>query len=75
MGNSRGLRIPKPMIEQCGFGDTVDLRVENDCLIIAPELPIRRGWDEAFQAAGPSVDERLVDGLPPNNFDWDEWEW
>jgi len=23
IGNSRGIRIPKPLIEQCGFGDTV----------------------------------------------------
>ena len=39
IGNSRGIRIPKPILEQCGFGNTVELRVENDCLVIAPEGP------------------------------------
>ena len=32
IGNSRGVRIPKPFIEQCGLGETVDLRVADDCL-------------------------------------------
>ena len=27
IGNSRGIRIPKPFIEQCGLGETVELRV------------------------------------------------
>jgi antitoxin component of MazEF toxin-antitoxin module len=35
IGNSRGIRIPKPVIEQCGFGDTAELRIEQDRLIIA----------------------------------------
>ena len=25
IGNSRGIRIPKPLIEQCGLGDVVEL--------------------------------------------------
>ncbi len=33
IGNSRGVRIPKPFIEQCGLGETVELRVANDCLV------------------------------------------
>jgi antitoxin MazE len=51
IGNSRGVRIPKLLIDQCGFGDTVDLRVEQDCLVIAPDRLPRQGWEEAFQAA------------------------
>ena len=76
IGNSRGIRIPKPLIEQCGFGDTVDLRVERDCLVIAPDRPPRRGWEEAFQAAGPTTeDQPLLNALPPNEFDREEWQW
>jgi antitoxin component of MazEF toxin-antitoxin module len=51
IGNSRGLRIPKPLIEQCGLGKTVELRVENDRLIISPGRQPRQGWDEAFRGA------------------------
>jgi antitoxin MazE len=76
IGNSRGIRIPKPLIEQCGFGDTVDLKVDRDRLIITPDRAPREGWDEAFRAAGPSVDdELLLEPAAPTEFDRNEWEW
>jgi len=76
IGNSRGVRIPKPLIEQCGLGDTVELRVENDCLVISPERRPRQGWEEAFQAAGPAADdELLLETGAPNEFDRKEWQW
>jgi antitoxin MazE len=74
IGNSRGIRIPKPIIEQCGFEDAVELRVENDHLVIAPARAPREGWEEAFRAAGPSThDELLPDAR--NQFDREEWRW
>jgi antitoxin MazE len=76
IGNSRGIRIPKPLIEQCGFGDTVELRVEQDRLVIAPDRCPRQGWKEAFAAAGSSAKDReLLEGLPANEFDAAEWNW
>jgi antitoxin MazE len=76
IGNSRGIRIPKPLIEQCGFGDTVELRVERDHLIIAPNRPPRHGWEKAFQAAGLATGEPLLlDAIPTNEFDREEWQW
>jgi antitoxin MazE len=73
IGNSRGIRIPKLLIEQCNLGDTVDLRVENNCLIISPDRKPRQGWGDAFQASGP--DSLILEGMPANRFDRDEWEW
>jgi antitoxin MazE len=76
IGNSRGVRIPKPLIEQCGLGDMVELRVEDDYLIISPERRPRQGWEEAFRAAGPAVrDELLLEIAEPNEFDRKEWQW
>jgi antitoxin MazE len=76
IGNSRGVRIPKPLIEQCGLGETVDLRVENDRLIISPGRRPREGWAEAFRAAGSSrEDELLMERAGPNEFDREEWKW
>ena len=76
IGNSRGIRIPKPLIEQCGFGDIVELRVEQDRLVIAPNRSPRQGWKAAFAAAGsPTNDPLLLEGLPPNEFDAEEWTW
>jgi len=76
IGNSRGIRIPKPIIEQCGFGESVELRVEKDRLIVSPRHAPRDGWEEAFRAAGSSADdELLLEGVGPNEFDHKEWEW
>ena len=76
IGNSRGIRIPKPLIEQCGFGDAVELHVEQDRLVIAPERAARQGWKEAFAAAGSSAHDPLpFDALPSNEFDAEEWTW
>jgi antitoxin MazE len=76
VGNSRGIRIPKPLIEQCGFGDTVELRVEQDRLVIAPDRAPRQGWKEAFAAAGSTArDPLLLEALPSNEFDAEEWTW
>ena len=76
IGNSKGIRIPKPILEQCGLQGSVELRVENDRLVIAPGHRPREGWEEAFRAAGPSInDELLLDALPGNEFDQEDWRW
>jgi antitoxin MazE len=76
IGNSRGIRIPKPIIEQCGFGQSVELRVENDRLIVAHPRTPRQGWDEAFRAAGSSNhDDLLLKDIAPNEFDRTGWKW
>jgi antitoxin MazE len=73
IGNSRGIRIPKPILEQCGFQNSVELRVENDHLVIAQGHRPREGWEEAFRAAGPSVnDELLLETVAANQFDREE---
>ena len=76
IGNSRGIRIPKPLIEQCGLGDMVELRVQNGCLVISPERSARQGWEEAFCAAGsPFRDELLFEAAESSEFDRTEWQW
>lgn len=76
IGNSRGIRIPKPLIEQCGFGDAVELHVEDNRLIIAAERRPRQGWKEAFAAAGSSsADAAPLVEMPRNKFDNEEWIW
>jgi antitoxin MazE len=76
IGNSRGIRIPKPVLEQCRLRDAVELQVEEDRLVILPGRRLREGWEEAFRAAGPPYDdELLIGGLPASDFDQAEWKW
>lgn len=37
VGNSKGIRIPKPVLEQVGLTDEVELSVEKDALIVRPK--------------------------------------
>lgn len=75
IGNSRGIRIPKPLIEQCGLGDTVELRLENERIIISPQHPARDGWAEQFRSAGASSADELLLDAGANEFDRKEWRW
>ena len=74
IGNSKGLRIPKPILEQCGFGAEVELRVEPGRLVVLPVAAARAGWDEAFAAVGTDQPMLMPDGMS-SEFDEREWAW
>ena len=60
IGNSKGIRIPKSIIDQCNFNKEAELEVENNRLIIKPiKKEIREGWDKAFKL----MHERKEDAL------------
>lgn len=75
IGNSRGIRIPKPLIEQCGFGDIVELHVEQNHLIIEPDHRPRQHWKDTFAAGSSAGDPLLLGAFPANEFDAEEWTW
>lgn len=51
IGNSQGIRIPKPILEQTGIVEDVELEVEENQIIIRPISNPRAGWDMALGAA------------------------
>lgn len=77
IGNSRGIRIPKSMLDHCGFGDEVDLQTKNGALILRPVNTPRAGWAEAFAGMAVAKDDFLVyeDSPAATKFDAEEWEW
>jgi antitoxin MazE len=77
IGNSRGIRIPKPLIEQTGITEEVVISVKGNTLIISPANPPRAGWAEAFARMAAAGDDRLLDAPAPQTSRWDEeeWEW
>ena len=75
IGNSRGIRIPKPLIDQTGLGEEVEIVVRGNTLVIVPARPPRAGWTEAFKDMATQGDDRLVDEPQPTRWDKDEWEW
>lgn len=77
IGNSRGIRIPKAMLETCGFGEEVELQAKNGALILRPVNTPRAGWSEAFAGMAAALDDFLVQEDSPTvtKFDAEEWEW
>lgn len=77
IGNSRGIRIPKAMLETCGFGDEAELQTKNGALVLRPVRPPRAGWAEAFAGMAVAKDDSLVHEEAPGSgqFDAEEWEW
>lgn len=75
IGNSRGVRIPKPLIEAAGLGDEVDLEVRNGELVIKRIKRVREGWAEAAKKAAELDDDKLIWPPFPNEFDHEEWVW
>lgn len=75
IGNSRGVRLPKPLIDEIGLSDEVELEVRQRSLIIRPVDGVRRGWAEAAQALGTSADAGLLDPVTPTRFDDEDWTW
>jgi antitoxin MazE len=72
IGNSRGLRLAKPLLEQAGLSDEVDIQAAPGVLTIRPVVKPRAGWVEAAAAALP---EGLLDAPGATRFDDEEWQW
>ena len=75
IGNSRGIRIPKALIEQLALGPEVELVVEEDHLEIHPGRKARAGWEEAFREMAERGDDKLLDDVSTTTWDESEWEW
>jgi antitoxin MazE len=75
IGNSRGVRIPKPLIEQVGLEDEVELRVVPDGLIIESARKPRANWAAAAKRLHQRGEDGLLDEATPTRFDETEWEW
>jgi antitoxin MazE len=77
IGNSRGIRLPKPVIEQCGFETEVEMEVHHHELVIRSSAQPREGWDTAFACMSKRGDDELLDRVAESGPTWDaeEWEW
>jgi len=76
IGNSRGIRIPKVLLDQAKLGDEIEMQVQGDKLILCPLRNPRQGWEEQFVEMARLGDDRLLDAdTVPGSWDKDEWEW
>lgn len=79
IGNSRGLRIPKAVLDLCGFTDTVELSVVDGKLVVSRPQPTanpRAGWEEEYKRMMEhGEDAPLLNENDLTEFDRTEWVW
>ena len=66
IGNSRGIRIPKALLEQCHLRDEVELEVQDKHLVIRSPTKPRSGWADAFRRMHEHRDDTLNCSEPWN---------
>lgn len=75
IGNSRGVRIPKPLLEQAGLEGEVVLRVVESGIVIESVEATREGWEAAAAQLHARGEDGLLDEPVPTAFDASEWGW
>jgi antitoxin MazE len=76
IGNSQGVRIPKPLLEATGLSNEIEVEAVGNTLVIRAARQPREGWEEAFRAMAASGDDTVLEsGLTPSRWDLEEWEW
>ena len=60
IGNSKGIRFSKTVIERYNIRDTVEMILDKGHIIIKPLSRPRKGWDKAFIEMHANGDDKLI---------------
>ncbi len=75
IGNSRGIRLPKVLLEEAQLQDEVELEAEPGRIVIRRGNRPRAGWAPAARRMRERDEDRLLDPTIPTRFDEKEWKW
>ncbi len=73
IGNSKGVRLSKTLIEKYNIKDKVELILEKGYMILKPISKPRQGWEEAFKEMNEKGDDELLFDDVFENEDFEEW--
>jgi len=73
IGNSRGFRLSKTLIDKYKIKDKVELILEKGYLILKPIDEPRKDWDIAFKEMHDNGDDQLLFNDVFENEDLEEW--
>jgi antitoxin MazE len=75
IGNSKGIRVPKVLLEQAQLPEEVELQAERGRLIVRAARGARAGWAEAARVMRGRGEDQLLDAPTSSEFDRKEWQW
>ncbi len=60
IGNSKGIRLSKTILDKYEIKDTLEVILEKEQLVLIPKKKARKGWDKAFKLMHARGDDRLM---------------
>jgi antitoxin MazE len=75
IGNSKGIRLPKAIIQKYGFSDTLLLEETEQGILLRSVATPKLSWEETFKAMAAQQEDwddfesTLLDGLDHDEFD------
>ena len=60
IGNSKGIRLSKTILEKYDIKDTVEVILEKGYIVLKPKATPRKGWDKAFKKMHDRGDDNMV---------------
>ncbi len=73
IGNSKGFRLSKTLIEKYNIKDKVELILEKEQIILKPISSPRKGWEKAFKEMNENGDDQLLFNDVFENETLEEW--
>ncbi len=74
IGNSKGIRFSKTIMERYNIKDKVFLILEKGQIIIKPLSKPRKGWESAFKEMSENGDDRLLFNDVFEDENWEAWD-
>jgi antitoxin MazE len=75
IGNSRGIRIPRTLLDEADLPDEVELTAQPGRLVVRAARRPRSGWAAAAKRMRAHGEDRLLDEPTSTRFDREEWKW
>ena len=75
IGNSQGIRIPKPLLEDSGVTGDVELELHPDGILIRNISKPRSNWDRLFGSLAEIDEDIALDAPAATAFEKKEWQW
>ena len=74
IGNSKGIRLSKALLEQYNISDTVELILEKGRIILKPKSVPRKGWEKSFKQMHANGDDKLMIDDVFEDETFEEWK-
>ncbi|WP_374444888.1 AbrB/MazE/SpoVT family DNA-binding domain-containing protein [Epilithonimonas sp.] len=74
IGNSKGIRLSKTILEKYNIQDKIELILEKGFIVLKPKTEPRKNWEKAFKTMHENGDDQILidDIFEDENFE--EWK-